>query len=147
MTLVRSRFVPSYHPRGRSPGFGTFEDFMVSDQIRKPTIRAAYDIVAVAKVLAPRGPEKDGQHYADRFTVHEGPMEVPIFDSRVGRLNRHAMVMISNDADNAVAVEFGSGPTAEGPSAGQERAQGGYNKAYRPLGRAGRVIGRATEEK
>lgn len=152
MTVIRARFVPSYKREGRSPEFGTFREFMVSDQIRKPLYRAAFDIIAIAKALVPRSDDPrsglpDKPHYADSFSIQGEGLQTLIFDSRVGRWNPHAMVQISNHANNAIPVEFGSGWPSEGTTSGAERKakQGGWNKAKRPLGKAGRVIGRAVE--
>lgn len=150
MTVVEVKFVPSYKPRGRSPGYGTLGDFMVSDQIRRPLGRAAVDIIAIAKILSPDGPDRDnrpGQKYRDSFSVQMGPMETTVFDARAGRWNRRAMVQISNHSVHAIAVEFGSGIKSEGKTSGRERIekQGGWNKPMRPLGRAGRKIGRVDE--
>ena len=152
MTRMDVRFVPSYKPRGRSPGFGTFLDFMVSDQIRRPLVRAAVDMVAVAKAMAPRSDDPrsgtdEKPHYSDRFSIQAGPMETLVFDGRVGRWNRHAMVQVSNDAPNAVPLEYGSGAPSEGTSGGVVRTsrQGGWNRPTRVLGRAGRAIGRGGE--
>ena len=152
MTIIRARFVPSYKPKGRSPGFGTLGDFMVSDQIGVPLVKAAIDIVAVAKAIAPRSDDPRrparGAHYSDSFSIQAGPLETLVFDSRVGQLNRHRMVQISNHATDAVAVEFGTGRKSMGETRGAERRakQGGWNKPMRVLGRAGRTVGRAAED-
>lgn len=152
MTKVNVRFVPSHKPRGRSPEFGTFGQFMVSDQIRKPLRRAAVDVIAIAKTLVsrsddPRSGTPDKPHYTDAFAIHGHGLQTLVFDSRVGRWNPHAMVKISNHAENGIALEIGSGIPSEGVTGGAERRskQGGWNKAVRPLGRAGRAIGRAVE--
>lgn len=154
VTVIRTRFVPSYKREGRSPGFGTFKQFMVSDQIRKPLRMAALDMIALAKASVsrsddPRSGKPGKPHYTDAFSLHTEGLETLVFDGRVGRWNPHAMVQISNHAQNAIALEFGSGDPSEGLTGGRERQakQGGWNKAKRPLGRAGRAIGRAVEEK
>lgn len=138
MGVRMQKFVPSYKPRGRSKGFGTFGEFMVSDQMRKPTFRAAVDIVAIAKTLVPRSEDERGGHYTDKFSIHSAGLQTTAGKRKTPRV----MVQISNSAKNAVAVEFGSGEPATGPSAGLEREQGGWNRAKRPLGRAGVKIGR-----
>lgn len=150
MSMVNVRFVPSHKPRGRSPQFGTFGQFMVSDQIRKPITKAAIDIIAIAKASVtrsddPRSGTPDNPHYTDAFALHAAGLQTLVLDSRVGRWNPHAMVRISNRAQNGVALEFGSGVPSEGVTGGAERQakQGGWNEAVRPLGRAGRAIGRA----
>lgn len=152
MTLVNVRFVPSHKPKGRSPGFGTLGQFMVSDQIGRPLVRAAVDMVAVMKALAPRSddprrPER-GPHYADRFSIQAGPLVTMVYDSRARKNNPHRMVQISNDADDAIAIELGSGIKSAGTTKGAERRQkqGGWNKPMRVMGRGGRLIGRAAEE-
>ncbi len=140
MGVTMQRFVPSYKARGKSPDFGTFGEFMVSSQAEKPVSRAAYDIVAIAKLIVGRSADARDGHYADKFAVHGG------MQTRVGkRRTPRVMVQISNSAKNAPAMEFGSGEPATGPSAGQERPQGGWNKAKRPLGKAGARIGRLHE--
>jgi len=147
MTRVEVRFVPSYRREGKSPGFLSFDKFMVSDQIRKPLKRAAIDIIAIAKATVPRSDDERDGHYTDKFSIQGEGLETLVFDSRVGMMNRHAMVQISNHAKNAIAVEFGSGYPSEGTTSGRERKekQRGWNKPMRPLGRAGRKIGRAVE--
>jgi len=137
-SVQMSRFIPSYKPRGRSPGFGTFAEFMVSNQMRKPVFRAAVDVVAIAKTLVGRSDDERDGHYTDKFSIHSEGLETTVGARRTPRV----MVQISNSAKNGVAMEFGSGEPATGPSAGQERPQQGWNKAKRPLGRAGARIGR-----
>lgn len=141
MGVTMQKFVPSYKPRGKSPEFGTFGQFMVSGQMRKPVFRAAVDIVAIAKTLVPRSADERDGHYTDKFAIHSAGLQTVVGKRRTPRV----MVQISNSAKNAVAMEFGSGEPATGPSKGQEREQGGWNKAKRPLGRAGLKIGRLYE--
>lgn len=152
VTQIFVRFVPSYKRQGKSPGFDDFGKFMVSDQIRRPLGKACVDIIAIAKVLVPRSddprsgtPEKP--HYTDAFSIQNIGLETLVYDSRVGKMNRHAMAQISNHAENAIAMEYGSGWPSKGTTSGAERKekQGGWNKAKRPLGRAGRKIGRTVE--
>lgn len=138
MGVTMQKFVPSHKPRGKSPGYGTFGEFMVSDQMRKPVFRAAVDIVAIAKTLVDRSKDERDGHYTDKFSIHSGGLQTVVGKRR----NPRVMVQISNSAKNAVAVEFGSGPPATGPSTGEEREQGGWSKAKRPLGRAGVKVGR-----
>lgn len=149
MTRVDVSFVPSYKRRGKSPGFLSFDKFMVSDQIRKPITRAAIDIIAVAKAMAPRSDDERDGHYADKFSIQSQGLQTLVLDTQSGRphWNPHAMVQISNHAKNAIAVEFGSGYISRGTTKGRERKakQGGWNKSMRPLGRAGRRVGRAVE--
>ena len=158
MTRVGVRFVPSYKPKGRSPGFGTFGQFMVSDQIRKPLERAALDIIAIAKASVttktggqrsddPRSGTPGKPHYVDAFALHSRGRQTLVYDSRAGKMNPHAMVEISNHAENAIALEIGSGVRSQGTTGGAERQaeQGGWNRAKRPLGRAGRAVGRSVE--
>lgn len=160
MTRVGVRFIPSHKPRGRSPDFGTFGQFMVSDQIRKPLVTASRDIVALVKTSFttkdggsrsddPRSGGPDKPHYVDAFSIQSVGLQTLVFDSRVGKMNPHAMVQISNHAPNAIAMEIGSGWPSKGTTGGRERIeeQGGWNKAKRPLGRAGRKIGRAVEKR
>jgi len=134
-----SDFHPSYTARGKSPDFGTFGDFMVSEQIQDPLREAAADIIEVAKTLVPPSQDDRDGHYSDKFGVQAGRLRMV-----VGKAfpNRRAIVRVTNSAKNAVALEFGSGREAEGTSRGEDRPQGGWNTAKRPLYRAGRKIGR-----
>lgn len=159
VTRIGVRFVPSHKPRGRSPDFGTFGQFMVSDQMRRPTVAAAVDIVAIAKASVttksggprsddPRSGTPDKPHYVDAFSIQSIGLQTLVFDSRAGKMNPHVLVQISNHAENAIPMEFGSGWPSRGRTKGRERIeeQGGWNKAKRPLGRAGRKVGRAVEK-
>lgn len=137
-----ARYVPDrpgdYRPH--KDGSGSFSSFAVSEQIRKPLKRAAFDIIALAKAdptVTRSTDERDG-HYVDHFSINEA--HGTYIKTRFGRVPR-AVVEVINDAKNAVAVEFGSGESSVGDSAGEGRPQGGWNKQKRPLGRAASRIG------
>lgn len=134
-------FVPSHEPGGRSPGFGTFGEFMVSDQIRQPVEMAATAVMMIAKAMSPRSTDARDGHYVDHFDVESTPDMVVVVGKEFP--NPRVLVRVSNSAKNAVAVEFGSGERSVGDSAGEERPQGGWNIQMRPLGRAGEKIGRS----
>lgn len=133
------RYIPDRpQSRGTRDGMLLIGDFAVSAQIRKPCVRAAYDIIAIAKAIIGRSDDERDGHYADKFAVNE------IFGTRIKTkygMVPHAIAEITNSAKNAVAVEFGSGERSVGDSAGDPREQGGWNKPMRPLGRAASKIG------
>lgn len=143
MGVTMQKFVPSYKPRGKSPGFGTFGQFMVSDQMRRPMRVVAREIAGIGRMIAPRSKDERDGHYADQFTVEtEGLTTV------VGKQypNERVMVRVGNSAKNAVAVEFGSGAAGQSsPVSDGERPQGGWSKAERPLLRAGLKVGRPLQ--
>lgn len=144
MARVRvSDFHPSYTARGKSPDFGTFGQFMVSEQIEDPLREAAGDIIEIAKTLVPPSADTRDGHYRDKFGVQAGKLRMV-----VGKTfpNRRAIVRVTNSAKNAVPLEFGSGKEAEGTSGTSPRPQGGWNTARRPLYRAGRKIGRPFQK-
>ena len=119
-----------------SDGSGSFSAFAVSDQMRKPLRRAAFEIIAIAKTVVPRSSDGRDGHYMDHFAINEA------HGTYVGKSRSpRAVVEVTNDAKNAVAVEFGSGEPSLGDSSGQGREQGGWNRAMRPLGRAAALIG------
>jgi len=124
--------------RPHDDGTGSFSAFAVSPQMRKPLVRAAYDIIAIAKTLVSRsGDARDG-HYADKFAVNKG--RAMYFKPKSGPRQPRAVATIINDAKNAAALEFGSGDESVG-TPGVDRPQGGWNRIMRPLGRAGGRIG------
>jgi hypothetical protein len=137
-----SKQVARYRPdkpgdfRPHSDGSGSFSEFTVSPQIRKPLLSAAYEIIAIAKSLVPRSSDPRGGHYNDHFSINA------VTGTYVGkRRSPRAVVEVINDHPNAPAVEFGSGDPSVGISAGIDRPQGGWNKPKRPLGRAAGQVG------
>ena len=115
-------------------GSGSFSTFAVSPQMRKPLMRAAYEIIAIAKTFVPRSTDPRGGHYQDHFAAHS------TYDVKVGGIPR-AAAEVTNDYVTAAAMEFGSGDPSIGSSAGEDRPQGGWNKPKRPLGRAAGRVG------
>ena len=125
--------------RPHDDGTGSFSAFAVSAQMRKPLVRAAYDIIAIAKTLVPPSSDSRDGHYRDKFAVNAA--RATYFKPRRGPRQGRAVAVVINDAKNAVPVEFGSGDPSVGLSAGMDRPQGGWNKPMRPLGRAGGRVG------
>ncbi|MDQ3275338.1 MAG: hypothetical protein M3Q39_10010 [Actinomycetota bacterium] len=140
MSMRIRDFVPSYRARGRSPEFGTFGEFMVSRQIRKPTERGARDIISLAKAMVPPSSDERNGHYSESFLLLSGKLTTIV---KGRHPNPRVLVKVVNTHASAPAIEFGSGPKAEGTGGPGPREQGGFNKAKRPLGRAGRRIGRS----
>jgi hypothetical protein len=125
--------------RPHSDGSGSFSSFAVSPQMRKPLVRAAYDIIAIAKADVGRSGDDRNGHYVDGFSVDE--VQAAYIKPKRGPRQARAVAEVQNDYWTAPAMEFGSGDPAIGSSAGEERPQGGWNKPKRPLGRAASKIG------
>lgn len=122
-------------PYPESRGMLPFGAFAVSPRIQKLTIRIAKDVKALAKIVAPDGDDEgDGPKYKDSFIV------VPGKPLKIDGLER-STALVGNTAPHAAAVEFGSGESSIGDTAGEGRPQGGSNQARRPLGIAGSMIG------
>ena len=109
--------------------------FVISGQIRHPCLQAAAEVIGIAKSIAPT---KSGT-YANAFGI--GPDKKFWFKPVGEPLQLRAVVEVVNTDTKAVAIEFGSGEQSVGDSAGDERPQGGWNKPYRVLGRAGAKVG------
>lgn len=122
-------------PYPESRGMLPFGAFAVSPRIQKLTLRIGKDVKALAKAIAPEGEnETDGPKYKDSFIV------VPGKPLKIDGLLR-ATALVGNTAPHSAAVEFGSGESSVGDTAGEGRPQGGSNQARRPLGIAGSMIG------
>lgn len=121
--------------RPHDDGSGSFSAFAVSEQIREPVKLGARAVIGIARSLAPKG----GGRYASSFEI--GRERTFWFKPRSGPLQRRAQVEVINTAPYAVAIEFGSGESSEGDTAGEARPQGGWNRPYRVLGRAGARVG------
>lgn len=121
--------------RRHADGTESFSAFAVSEQIRKPTIQGAEMVAGIARGIAP----KFGGGYARSFKI--GRTRTIWFKPKQGPLQRRAVVEVINDDPKAVAMEFGSGPSSVGGSAGGARPQGGSNPAFRVLMRAGKRVG------
>ena len=121
--------------RPHSDGSGSFSSFAVSEQIRRPTREGAELIAGIARGMAPK---KSG-NYSRSFAI--GRNRTFWFKPRNGPLQRRAVVEVINTADDAAAIEFGSGKPSIGKSTGQDRPQGGNNRAFRILGRAAARVG------
>ena len=132
----RAEYVPdeAYDFTPHSDGSGSFSSFATSKQMRRPLLRAAYDIIAIAKTFVPRSSDDRGGHYQDHFAAHS------TYDVKMPRGPR-AVAEVTNDHRTAAAMEFGSGDPSTGLSKGEERPQGGWNKPKRPLGRAAGRVG------
>jgi hypothetical protein len=133
--------VNDYRPH--SDGTGSFSSFAVSAQLRKPLVRASYDIIAIAKALVPPSEDPRNGHYSDHFAVNKA--RATYLKPKRGPRQGRAVAIIVNDYPTAPAMEFGSGDPSVGLSAGAEREQGGWNKPKRPLGRAGGRVGQWHE--
>ena len=120
-------------------GSGSFSSFAVSPQMRKPLVRASFDIIAIAKSIVGRSGDPRNGHYSDHFSVNEAAGLVS------KRLGPRAVAEVINDHDNAPALEYGSGDPSIGESAGLARPPGGWNKPKRPLGRAAGKVGNWRE--
>lgn len=104
----------------------SFGRMMMSEQTAKVSRQAAHDVEALAKSFSPVS-SGDGDHYVEHFEVVDNLPEI------IGG-NPRMSAMVVNDSDHGAAVEFGN--------TGQPRPQGGSaGPAYRPLGRAGAVVG------
>lgn len=122
--------------RPHSDGSGSFSAFAVSEQIRKPVKQGAELVIGIARGMSPGGP---GGTYANSFEI--GRARTFWFKPKSGPLQRRAVVEVINTDPKAAAIEFGSGGQGEGASAGGARPQGGSNRAYRVLMRAGGRVG------
>ena len=113
-----------------------FSAFCVSPRVQGIALKVAGDIAVFAKGISPDSDrEKDeGESYKDSFVVKPGKL------LKIDGLNR-STALVGNTAAHAPAIEFGSGEPSVGDSSGEGREQGGYNYAYRVLGRAGRAFG------
>jgi hypothetical protein len=96
----------------------SFGEFIMSDQVRKPTAEVAHDIMGVAAADTPVGPGTDG-HMKDayRLEVEAGSIKVH-GEFRV-------KVKVHNDDPESALVEFGSK----------------HNQRRRMLGKAGAAFG------
>jgi len=124
---------------GYYPDHKSFGAFLLSEQARKPAIKAAFDIAAIAKASADRSTpgEKgagDGTHLADRYQVN--PSTAPVVlagNPRVG-------AEVFNDSIYAARYEFGD---AEG--VGRVQA-GNHGPGSRNLRKAGGKVGEMRGE-
>lgn len=122
-------------PYPRSP-YLPFGAFCMSPRVQGLVLKVARDVKAFAESISPESEEegKDGPRYKDSFVVAPGR---PL---KIDGLNR-VTALVGNKAPHAPAVEFGSGEPSLGESGGEGREQGGWNKPFRVLGRAGRAFG------
>ena len=113
----------------------SFSSFAISDKIRRPCVLAGYQVIGIARGLAP----KESGDYAGSFKL--GKAKTFMYKPRGFPRQRRALVEVINTSPKAPAIEFGSGPPSEGDSAGEARPQGGSNQVFRVLGRAGAKVG------
>lgn len=120
-----------------SDGSLSFGMWVNSASIRTPLTIAAREVVALAKAEVGRSADDRNGHYVDHFEV------VQIFGGSIpvkaDRHSKRAIVEVTNDAVNAVMLEFGSGRGLAGATG--SRPQGGYNLRERPIGRAASKVG------
>lgn len=114
-----------------------FGAFCLSPRMQGLMMKVGRDTAILARMLSPEGPEQDGDpkpRYKDSFIVIPGkPLKIEGL-SRVTSL-------VGNTAPHSAAIEFGSGEPSLGDTSGEGRPQHGYNKPYRVLGKAGRIMG------
>lgn len=122
--------------RPHKDGSGSFSAFAVSEQIRKPVRAGAELVIGIARGISPGGP---GGTYAGSFEI--GRKRTIWFKPITGPLQRRAIVEVINTDPKAAAIEFGSGRPSVGASKGKGRPQGGSNRAYRVLMKAGGRVG------
>jgi hypothetical protein len=109
--------------------------FVKSAQARHPALQAAGDVIRIAKGLAPKG----SGNYAGSFGI--GPAKEFWFKPHGEPLQLRAVAEVTNSAESAPAIEWGSGLSNDGASPETTRPQGGSNKPFRVLGRAGARVG------
>lgn len=125
--------------RPHADGSGSFSSFAISAQLRKPLVRAGYNVIGIARgLVVPSDDERDG-HYRDKFSIDNSQKTI-LFKPRGGPRAPRAVAVVQNTAKNAAALEFGSGDESVG-TPGIKRPQGGWNNMKRPLGRAGGKVG------
>lgn len=116
---------PKLNPRTYAffrPDRVSFQEFLLSEQVRNPTVAVANAIMATAKVETPRGKDgKDGHMQDDYFVVREAGV-ITVGDSFP---YPRVLVEIGNKNKGSAAVEFGN------------RGR----KGRRMLGRAGAAFG------
>lgn len=121
--------------RRHADGSGSFSEFAVSEQIRKPTKQGAELAMGIMRGIAPKG----SGDYSTSFAI--GRARTIWFKPKGGPLQRRAVVEIINTSPDAAAIEFGSGRASEGKSAGKPRPQGGSNKPFRVMMRGASRVG------
>lgn len=118
---------PKLNPRTYAffrPDRKSFQEFLLSEQMRDPTAAVARDILEVAKGFTPRSNEGSDGHLQDAYDlVREGGTLVVGDSFPYPRV----MVIIKNEHPAAAAVEFGNGRT--------------HKPARRMLARAGSAFG------
>ena len=119
-----------------SDGSGSMSSFVISSQIRRPVMLAALEVIGIAKAMAP----KESGEYSRSFAIGQR-RKMFMFKPEGEPLQPRALVEVINTAESAPAIEFGSGKRSVGDSAGDPRPQGGGNKPFRILGRAGARVG------
>ena len=102
---------PKLNPRTYAffrPDRKSFQEFILTEQMREPTAEVARDILATAKALTPRSSDGSDGHVQDSFElVREGGTLVVGDSFPYPRV----MVIVKNTHPAAPAVEFGNGRT------------------------------------
>lgn len=102
---------PKLNPRTYAffrPDRKSFQEFILSEQMRGPTAQVANEIMQLARSLTPRSSDGSDGHLQDQFDmVREGGTLVVGDSFPYPRV----MVIIKNEHPAAAAVEFGNGRT------------------------------------
>ena len=112
--------------RGYHPDHTSFGRFILSRQARQPAMKAAQDIAAIARRIAPKGKHEgsgDPTPFSARFKVVR--QIEPWVNTGTGPPNPRAIARVENDSPHAAALEFGNRRT----------------KKHRTLGKAGAMVG------
>jgi len=133
--LIRYRRDRANDFRRHSDGSAPMSSFVISNQIRRPCVEAAYAVIGIAQGLAPKG----SGAYAALFGI--GKRERFMFKPAGEPLQPRAVAEVINTDDKAPAIEWGSGQANDGASPDTDRPQGGSNQPFRVLGRAGARVG------
>lgn len=98
---------PKLNPRTYAffrPDRKSFQEFLLSEQMRDPTTEVAREIMALAKTLTPRSKD-GGSHMQDDFDVEREGGVLTVGDSFP---YPRVMVIINNSNGGSAAVEFGN---------------------------------------
>ena len=113
-----------------------FGAFVMSPRMQGLVNKISRDVAVIARMLSPESEDEreDKPRYKDSFGTAVGK---PVKIDGLTRVSG----LVFNTSPQAPAVEFGSGSESIGDAAGEDRPQGGYNKPFRVLGKAGRIMG------
>lgn len=102
---------PKLNPRTYAffrPDRKSFQEFILSEQMRDPTTEVARDIMALARTFTPRSSDADdtdGQHMQDQYNVVREGGTLVVGDSFP---YPRVMVIVENLNGGSAAVEFGN---------------------------------------